>query len=161
MLDLFFRKYAWTANLLLIFVAAWFTARMANTVVGALIRPRPQADLSAPAPSPRQAPPVAFDDAKLYHLIGVEPPAKAEDVAVQAPRRPQNCADRDAQPVKSDLRLTLIAGVLADVPRYSLATIAEGNESHVVGVGDRIGNAEVLGLERIRTDGDITGNGFK
>ena len=52
MLDLFFRKYAWTANLLLLFVAALFTARMVNTLVGALIRPRPQADLSAPAAPP-------------------------------------------------------------------------------------------------------------
>ena len=163
MLDLFFRKYAWTANLLLLFVAALFTARMVNTLVGALIRPRPQADLSAPAAPPRQASPLVLDDARLYHLIGVEPPAEPEATAVQAPRRPQNCADPAAQPVKSELRLSLVGGVLNDIPRYSLATIADpsSNETHVLGVGDRVGGAEVLGLERIRTEGDITRNGFK
>jgi len=62
MLDLFFRKYAWTANLLILFVAAWFTARMVNTLVGALIRPRPQADLSTPSAAPRQAPALVIDD---------------------------------------------------------------------------------------------------
>jgi general secretion pathway protein C len=163
MLDLFFRKYAWTANLLLLFVASWFTARMVNTFVGALIRPRPHADLSAPAAPPRQLTPLAFDDTKLYHLIGVEPPAEPQTAVAQAPKRPQNCADPGAQPVKTELRLSLVAGVLAEVPRYSLATIADGSsrENHVLGVGDRIGNAEILGLQRIRTDGDITGNAFK
>ncbi len=163
MLDLFFRKYAWTANLLLLFVAAWFTARMVNTLVGAVIRPRPQADLSSPAPAPRQAPPLVLDDTKLYHLIGVEPPAEPDTSVAVVSRRPQNCADPDAQPVKSDLRLSLVGGVLNTIPRYSLATIADatGNETHVLGVGDRIASAEILGLERIRTDGDITGNGFK
>ncbi len=163
MLDLFFRKYAWTANLLLLFVAAWFTARMVNTLTGALIRPRPHADLSAPAAPPRQVPPLVLDDTKLYHLIGVEPPAQPDDTVAAAPTRPQNCADPNAQPVKTDLRLSLIGGVLNSIPRYSLATIADAStsETHVLGVGDRVANAEVLGLERIRTDGDITGNGFK
>jgi general secretion pathway protein C len=163
MLDLFFRKYAWTANLLLLFLAAWFTARMVNTLVGALIRPRPQADLSAPAAAPRQAPAVVLDDARLYHLIGVEPPAEPEAVATQAPRRPQNCSDPGAQPVKTELKLSLVGGVLNEIPRYSLATIADpaASDTQVLGVGDRIGNAQVLGLERLRTDGDMTGNGYK
>ena len=37
MLDLFFRKYAWTANLALLFAAAWLLARTVNTLVGAAI----------------------------------------------------------------------------------------------------------------------------
>ncbi len=163
MLDLFFRKYAWTANLLILFVAAWFTARMVNTLVGAVIRPRPQADLSTPAAPPRLAIPAAVDDTRLYHLIGVEPPAEPDPQVATAPKRPQNCADPAAQPVKTDLRLSLVGAVLNSIPRYSLASIADGttNETHVLGVGDRVANAEVLGLERIRTDGDITGNGFR
>ncbi len=163
MLDLFFRKYAWTANLAILFAAALFSARMVNTLVGALIRPRPQADLSTPATPPRQIPALALDDTKLYHLIGVEPPAEPEAVADAPPRRPQNCADRNAQPVKSELRLSLVGGVLAEAPRDSLATILDSaaGQSRIVGVGDRISNAEVLGLERIQADGDITGNAFK
>jgi general secretion pathway protein C len=163
MLDLFFRKYAWTANLVLLFVAAWFTARMVNTLVGALIRPRPQANLSAPAQPSRQAPAMVLDDARLYHLIGVEPPAQPQAVATETPRRAQNCSDPDAQPVKTELRLSLVGGVVNEIPRYSLATIADPstNDTHVLGVGDLIGKAQVLGLERIQTDGDITGNGYR
>ena len=75
MLDLFFRKYAWTANLLILFAAAWFSARMVNTLLGALIRPRPQADLSALPAGARPAIPLVFDEKKLYHLLGLDPPA--------------------------------------------------------------------------------------
>ena len=58
MLDLFFRKYAWTASLVLIFAAAWLCARTVNSVVGAAIRPRPTVDLtSAPSSPQRQVPP--------------------------------------------------------------------------------------------------------
>jgi general secretion pathway protein C len=166
MLDLFFRKYAWTANLLLLFFAAWFSARIVNTLVGALIRPRPQADLSTPVKAgPRPVTPASLDDSRLYHLIGIEPPAPVAE-AGQAPtsRRPQNCLDAAARPVHSDLRLALVAAVLADAPKASLATISDLNtrENRVVGVGDRIGNAELLGLERLRPDGgDLTGNAFR
>jgi general secretion pathway protein C len=166
MLDLFFRKYAWTANLLLLLLAAWFSARIVNTLVGAVIRPRPQADLTVPAPAgPRAAAPLALDDGKLYHLLGVEPPAQvAEAGAAPAARRPQNCADAAARPVRSELRLSLVAAVLADPARASLATIADlsTRENKVVGVGDRIASAELLGLERLRPDGvDLTGNAFR
>lgn len=165
MLDLFFRKYAWTANLLILFLGAWFTARMVNTLVGAQIRPRPQADLSTPAPaSSRVVPPTELDDKKLYHLIGTEPPAvvQAEEQA-PAPTRPQNCDDAAAEPVRSDLRLALVVGVLAEVPRNSLASIADLNtrETRVVGVGEEIGGAKFLSLRRLKTGDDITRNGFR
>jgi general secretion pathway protein C len=161
MLDLFFRKYAWTANLLILFVAAWFTARMVNTLVGALIRPRPHADLSAPSAPPHQFPPLTLDDARLYHLIGQDPPAQPGATAAAVPARPQNCNVPDAPPVKTELRLSLVAAVLAQPASYSLATLADGGSNQVVGVGDRIGPARFLGLARLPTDGDITGNAFK
>ena len=60
MLDLFFRKYAWTANLLLLFLGALFIARMVNTLVGALIRPRPRVEIQAAASAaPRFVPPAS------------------------------------------------------------------------------------------------------
>jgi general secretion pathway protein C len=169
MLDLFFRKYAWTANLALLLLGALFTARIANTLVGALIRPRPHAELVSAAPAaPRYAPPVNFDDqataTKLYHLIGTEPPAVAvADAAPAKPARPQNCADPFAQPVRSDLKIGLVAAVLAERPSQSLATLADPatRETKVVGVGDEIGGARFLGLERLRADNDITHNAFR
>jgi len=161
MLDLFLRKYAWTANLVIILVAAWFTARVVNTLVGALIRPRPRAELSAAGPPQRQLPPLALDDRKLFRLIGTEPPAQADAGAAPLPSRPQNCDKPDEPPVKSELRLSLVAAVLADPARNSLVTLADGGGTQVLAVGDRIGAAQLLGLKRLRSDADITGNGFK
>ena len=167
MLDLFFRKYAWTANLALLFLAAWFSARIVNTVVGALIRPRPQADLSAQASAPaRPAAVASIDDARLYHLIGADPPAQPEATpanASSAALRPRNCADPAALPVKSDLRLALVGGVLTEPRRASLASLLDlsSRETRVLAVGDRIGNAELLGLERLGAEADITHNAFK
>ncbi len=163
MLDLFFRKYAWTANLVLIFVAALLTAKTVNTLAGAAIRPTPQVDLTAASAGPaRPALPATLDVDRLYRLIGQEPPREAAAEAAQGPAAPQNCNDPRAQPVRSDLRLQLVAAVLSDHPRSSLATIVDmsSREAHVVGVGDDVAGARLLGLERVRDDGDATGNGF-
>ncbi len=163
MLDLFFRKYAWTANLVLLFAAAWLSAKTVNTLVGAAIRPRPQVDLSAPlAAAPRPILPTTLDADRLYHLIGIEPP-KAPEATAAAPQTPQNCADASARPVKSALRLQLVASVLAERASWSLATVADPStrETRVLGVGDEMQGARLLGVERVRADSDATGNGFK
>ena len=164
MLDLFFRKYAWTANLVLLFVAAWLTAKTVNTLVGAVIRPEPRAEVAiAPTAPPRPALPATLEIDRLYKLIGQEPPREVEADAGQAPTAPQNCDDPRATPSKSDLRLQLVVGVIAERARQSLATIVDLNtrEAHVVGVGDEVSGAKLLGLERVRDDADATGNGFR
>lgn len=164
MLDLFFRKYAWTANLALLFAAAWLLARTVNTLVGAAIRPRPQAEaVGVAAPPPRPVLPAQLDPDRLYRLIGVEPP-KVEETAVAAtPARPQTCQDPAARPVKSDLRLQLVAGVIGEVARYSLATVLDpqSRETKVLGVGEDFAGARLLGVERVADEGDPTGNGFR
>ncbi len=165
MLDLFFRKYAWTANVLLLFAAAWLTARTVNTLVAAAIRPRPQVDLSAPvATTPRAALPVSLEPDRLYRLIGVEPPRTAEEAGgAAAPTRPQNCNDASQQPVKSDLRLQLVASVMSERPQWSLATLGDAStrETRILGVGDEMQGATLLAVTRVRDDRDATGNGFK
>jgi general secretion pathway protein C len=164
MLDLFFRKYAWTANLALLFAAAWLLARTVNTLVGAAIRPRPEVDASASAPAPKPVLATTLDSDRLYRLIGVEPPKVVEAGPVnQPPPRPQTCNDAAARPSKTDLRLQLVAGVLAEKPAASLATILDPQtrEARVVGVGEEFNGARLLGVERVRDDADLTGNGFK
>jgi general secretion pathway protein C len=164
MLDLFFRKYAWTANLVLLFAAAWLSAKTVNTLVGALIRPRPEVDLAATAPPPpRPQLPVNLDTDALYRLIGVAPPKAPEAAGPAAPPTPRNCEDVRASPKKSDLRMQLVAGVIADRARFSLATINDltTRETHVLGVGDEVGAVRLLGVERVRDDRDATGNGFR
>jgi general secretion pathway protein C len=163
MLDLFFRKYAWTATLALLFAGAWIVARVVNTVAGAAIRPRPQADASAlSAPPPRPVAAVNLDPDRLYRLIGVEPPRAAE-AAAAVPARPQTCADKAARPVKSDLRLQLVVAVQAEHPAASLVTLADPatHDSRVLGVGEEFGGATLLGVERLRETDDATGNAFK
>jgi len=165
MLDLFFRKYAWTANLALLFAAAWLLARTVNTLVGAAIRPRPQAEAAGTtAPPPRAMLPVSLDSDRLYRLIGVEPPRIEETgPANQPPPRPQTCQDVAARPVKSDLRLQVVAGVIGEVARSSLATILDpqSRETRVLGVGEEFAGARLLGVERVADEGDPTGNGFR
>jgi general secretion pathway protein C len=163
MLDLFFRKYAWTANLVLLFAAAWLSAKTVNTLVGAVIRPRPEVDLAATAaPSVRPQLPVNLDTDALYRLIGQTPP-KVADAGPQAPASPRNCDDAGAAPRKSDLRMQLVASVISDRPRFSLATINDlaAHETHVLGIGDDLGAVRLLAIERVKDDRDATGNGFK
>ncbi|HEX9307314.1 MAG TPA: type II secretion system protein GspC [Anaeromyxobacter sp.] len=164
MLDLFFRKYAWTANLVLVFAAAWLSAKTVNTLVGVLIRPKPELDLQAvSAPPPRPSLPASLDTDALYRLIGQQPPRAVEVAVANVPQSPQNCEDLRATPTKSDLRMQLVAGVIADRPRFSLATVNDlsTRETHVLGVGDQLGAVQLLGVERVRDDHDATGNGFR
>jgi general secretion pathway protein C len=165
MLDLFFRKYAWTANLVLLFAAAWLSAKTVNTLVGAVIRPRPEPEVAlASGPPPRPTLPVALDTDALYRLIGQQPPRTVEAApGPVTPAAPQNCDDGGAAPAKSDLRMQLVAGVIADRARFSLATINDlsTRETHVLGVGDEVGPVRLLSVERVRDDRDATGNGFR
>jgi general secretion pathway protein C len=164
MLDLFFRKYAWTANLVLVFAAAWLTAKTVNTLLGAAIRPTPQANVAqSSGPPPRAALPANLDVEALYRLIGQQPPRAEETVPDVGPASPQNCDDPRATPAKSELRMQLVAAVIADRSRFSLATLTDLNtrETHVLGVGDQLGAVRLLGIERVRDDGDATGNGFR
>ncbi len=163
MLDLFFRKYAWTANLVVVFAAAWLSAKAVNTLAGVLIRPKPEVDLAATSgPPPRPTLPVTLDTEALYRLIGQQPP-RADPAVAAAPPSPQNCDDQRASPSRSELRMQLVASVIAERSRFSLATINDlaTRETHVLGVGDQVGSMRLLGVERVRDDRDATGNGFR
>lgn len=164
MLERFFKKYVWVANLVLLFLAAWLSAKAVNTFVAVAIRPTPRVDLSLPASaSPRQAVTVALDPQRLYRLLGLEPPAPQDETQALANTRPQTCNDPTATPVKTDLRLALVASVLSDVPKWSLATLLDvgSREARIYGVGDSVQGALLVGLQRIREERDITGNAFK
>jgi general secretion pathway protein C len=139
-----------------------------NTVLGSAIRPRPSVDLtSLPAGAPRATAPAQLDVNRMYHLVGSKPPPPpaAPDTQAQAAAQagPQNCYDRRATPAKSGLRAQLVAGVVSENARASIASIVDLNtrEVRVYGVGDRILNAPILSIERLRDERDATGSGFK
>ncbi len=167
MLDTFFRKYAWAANLVLIFAAAWLCARIVNTLVAAVIRPRPVIDLtSAPSVAPRSVKRPRLEVDRLYLLVGQKPPAlpaPQEGAASAQPTTPQNCSDMSATPVRSSLKAQLVAAVVADHPRSSMASITDTStrETSVYGVGDQVLGAQVLSVERLKDEDDATGAGFK
>ncbi|HZZ85731.1 MAG TPA: type II secretion system protein GspC [Anaeromyxobacteraceae bacterium] len=164
MLDLFFRKYVWAANALLLFAAAWLCAKTVNTVVGAAIRPTPQIDLRAAPPPPPRPPPAQVEPEKIYTLIGQKPPAPApEGSAEAAPPPPRTCEDAKAAPVKTTLRGQLVAGVIADKPQWSIASITDlaSRETRIYGVGDQFQGAKVLAIGRMKEPRDITGQGYR
>ncbi len=165
MLDLFFKKYAWTASLALVFAAAWLCARTVNVVIGAAIRPRPEVDLASAPVAPRLPPPARLEADRLYALIGQKPPPPENGGSGGAtpPRSPQNCWDPAATPSKTALRAQLVAGVIADDPRSSVASITDLNtrETRVYGVGEQVMSAQILSVERLRDDKDAIGVGFK
>jgi general secretion pathway protein C len=165
--DLLRRRLPAASSLLALFAAAWLTAGMASTMAGILVRPMPRTDLSAPgegaAAQLRPAPAPALDDARLWSLLGIEPPVGDPSGAAGADVPPPSCADPAADPAPSVLPLTLVGGVVGNLPRSALVTLADPttHERRTLGVGERIGEAEVLGLRRLAVGNDLTGNGFK
>jgi len=164
MLDVFLRKYAWTVKLALLFAAAWIAAKTVNTAVGAVIRPTPRIDLAAlPAPAARAVlPPLEVE--RLYALIGQKPPAPiALEAEQEGPAPARTCTDQRAAPMKSGLRALLVAGVVAEQPRWSIASITDlsTRETRIYGIGDAVLGASLLSVERIRDERDATGAGFK
>lgn len=166
MLELFLKKYLWTANLALLLAAAWLSAKTVNAIAGSLIRPTPSLDAAAlsvaAAPPPATAP---LDASRLFALIGQTPPApeSSDDSGTKGPVAPKNCNDPAAEAARTSLRAQLIAAVLAEQPQWSIATITDlsSRETRIYGVGDQLLGAKLIGVERIRDEQDATGSGFK
>ena len=167
MLDLYLRKYAWTAKLVLLFAAAWLAAKIVNTALGAVIRPTPRIDLAAlPQSAPRAQLWSQLEVDRLYPLIGQKPPALAasdDGTGPAPPPPPRTCGDRLAPPARTSLRAQLVAGVIAEEPRWSIASITAlaTRDTRIYGIGDPVLGAQLLSVERIRDERDSTGQGFK
>ncbi|HVP68987.1 MAG TPA: type II secretion system protein GspC [Anaeromyxobacteraceae bacterium] len=165
MLEVFLKKYSWTANLVLLFAAAWLLARTVNTAAGAVIRPTPAIDLATLPASPPPAPiTAALDVEKLYPLFGLQPPAVPAPGAAEAtPPAPRTCTDLRAPPVATSLRAQLVGALVADEPRWSTAVIADtsSRETRTYGIGESILGAPLLSVERLRDERDATGRGFR
>ena len=151
-MELYFRKYLWTATAAFVLVSANFAARIVNTLVGAQLAPA-AASLVAPAPglvahAPVDAHP-ALDGPRVASLFGVKwPEPPAETPVAAAPMD-----DLSSEPVKTSLRAMLIGTIVAVPTDFSLAVIQndEIKETSVYGIGDRLMNvAVVLSIDRGR-----------
>ncbi len=148
-MELLFRKYFWTINLLFIALVGWIVARTANIFVEAKVAPVTTAQPARAAQKPRASDPVAqLQMEKLARLTGL--PIPEPEPEVKEPE--QAVADLSADPVKSGLRVKLLGTLLASQQEWSIASIQDTvtNISSTYMVGDRIQNAEIIEIERKR-----------
>lgn len=150
-MELFFRKYFWTVNLVFIALVALLMARTVNLFFESAIAPSPAAGEGS-ARGPRkvhQADTVAaLDMERLSRLTGVKIPEAP--VAVKEPEAPQ--FDPNAAPVKSGLRVKLLGTLVAADNNWSFASVQDmtTQRSQTYMVGDHIQSAEVVFIERER-----------
>lgn len=143
-MNLFFKRYFWAVWLVFLATAAWLVAGSANTWVAGLIEP-PLA-LEAPAPKRAAPPPSVMVNALNFgRLFGIEPPPPPpvdtpEEVVEEDSAICWTCA-----PVKTNLRLQLLATMVSSRKEWSLALISDldKQETEYFVVGDRIKNARV------------------
>lgn len=159
-MELFFRKYFWTVNLVFILLVAWMVARTANLFVESAIAPGPASETSSRSPQRnRQAEPLALlDMERISKLTGIKIPEP--EVAVQEPTA-SPVADENADPVKSGLRVKLLGTLVAADNRWSFASVQDmvSQRSQTYMVGDLIQGADVTDIQRERVI--IRNNGRK
>jgi general secretion pathway protein C len=166
MLEIFLKKYAWAANVVLLFAAAWLLAKTANTAVGAVIRPTPRIDAAGgPGFGPATPLTAPLEADRLFPLLGQKPPPPPElaGATPAAPPPPRTCSDLRAPPVRTSLRAQLVAGIVADPPRWSTAVITDtaSRETRTFGIGEEVLGARLLSVERLRDDTDASRRAFR
>ncbi len=160
-MELFFRKYFWVVNLVFLALAAFFVARIANTIVAAKLRP-PVSSLMPRASGPAQqtSKKRQLSAEALSKLTGIAlPEEKVLAAEEEAARRAAEAAaaaggegsaeGEDEALERSPLRAKLLGTTLANVPEWSIATLLDLNEnkSGVHMVGDKILEAEIVAIE--------------
>ncbi|MCY1015384.1 type II secretion system protein GspC [Pyxidicoccus sp. MSG2] len=149
-MELFFRKYFWTVNLLFILLVALLAARTVNLFVESAIAPVPSGTATR-APTQARRPETALaslDMNRLSRLTGIKIPEP--EVAVREPETPQ--LDPNAPPVKSGLRVKLLGTLVAANADWSFASIQDmvTQRSQTYMVGNALQGATVQEIERER-----------
>jgi general secretion pathway protein C len=150
-MELFFRKYFWTVNLLFILLVALLAARTVNLFVESAISPVPAsgtATRTQSQPRRQETALASLDMNRLSKLTGVKIPEP--EVAVREPETPQ--VDPNAPPVKSGLRVKLLGTLVAGNPDWSFASIQDmvTQRSQTYMVGNTLQGATVTEIERER-----------
>jgi len=128
-MELLLKRYFWTVHLAFLALVAVLLARTANTYAGAALEPRPELDLSSTPMRPPGPPPApaSVDPTRYGHLFGVvPPPPPPSPEEVQRHEQEQNAAIcYTCEPVKTNLRLQLLATMVANEKRWSMAVISD------------------------------------
>ncbi|HLL05503.1 MAG TPA: type II secretion system protein GspC [Myxococcaceae bacterium] len=151
-MELFFRKYFWTVNLVFILLVAWMVARTANLFVESSIAPGPSTEPAARSPQrarPAEQQLAFLDMERLSKLTGIKLPEP--EPLVQEPAATP-AFDENAEPVKSGLRVKLLGTLVASDKYWSFASVQDmtTQRSMTYMVGDRILGAEVIDIQRER-----------
>jgi general secretion pathway protein C len=153
-MELLLKRYFWTVHLAFLALVALLLARTANTFAGAALEPRPELDLAS-APTRPAGPALvqaSVEPNRYGHLYGVippPPPPTAEEV--QQKEQEQNSAIcMTCEPVKTNLRLQLLATMVANERRWSMALILDLDKgsSDYYRWGDKVRDYVVRGIER-------------
>jgi general secretion pathway protein C len=146
-MELFFRKYFWTVNLVFILLVALLAARTVNLFVESALTPLPTGQVLAPQKAKPRELLASLDLRRLSDLTGVAVPEP--EVAVN---EPTPVVDPNAAPTKSNMRVKLLGTLVASDKLWSVSSIQDVNtqRSTTYMVGDRIQGAEVIDIERAR-----------
>lgn len=159
-MELFFRKYFWTVNLVFILLVAWLAMRTANLFVESAIAPAPSTEPSAKGPQRVQEAEklASLELETLSRLTGIKIP-EPEPVVQEPSATP--AVDENAEPVKSGLRVKLLGTLVSADNNWSFASIQDmvTQRSQTYMSGDRIQGAEITLIERERVI--IINNGRK
>ncbi|GHG74716.1 type II secretion system protein GspC [Comamonas sp. JC664] len=153
-MELFFRKYFWTVNLLFILLVGLLAASTVNLFVESAISPVPNGGSSTRAPTqPRRndAALAMLDLERLSRLTGIKLPEPEPDV--QEPHGGATAElDPNAAPVKSGMRVKLLGTLVASNPDWSFASIQDmvTQRSQTFMVGNTLQGATVESIERER-----------
>ncbi len=147
-MELFFRKYFWTVNLVFILLVALLAARTVNLFVESALTTVPTGQVSAPTKARAREVLASLNLRRLSELTGVAVPEPEPVVA--EPTLPE--ADPNAAPVKSGLRVKLLGTLVAGDKMWSVASIQDMSTQRSTSymVGDPIQGAEVIDIERER-----------
>ena len=147
-MEIFFRKYFWTAHLAFMFIVALIAAKTINLFLESLILPAPREEARRPSTRRPTSEPVAqLQLERIAALTGLPLPKEPE---VQEPDEP--AADPNAAPAKSGLRVKLLGTLGAEAVRWSIATILDLNtqRAQTFAVGDKVLGAEIVDIQRER-----------
>ena len=149
-MELFFRKYFWTVNLVFILLVALLVARTVNLFVESALTPVPSGEVAARQKSAPTEQLASLELKRLSDITGVAVPEPEPVVA--EPTNTVSEMDPNAAPVKSGLRVKLLGTLVASDKLWSVASVQDmsNQRSTTYMVGDRIQGAEVLDIERLR-----------
>jgi general secretion pathway protein C len=149
---MYLQRYFWAVSLAFIASSSLLSARVVNTFVDGALEPGPLLSSDGPRGPllPATAPNLAAD--KFGHLFGIEPPpppaVTAENLIVTHGAKGPICME--CEPVKTGLRLQLLATMIASDKHWSMALISDldAQKTAYYGVGDTIKNVVIYDIVR-------------